>query len=301
MPELFAAVADAAPDAPAVIDEGEVWSYRRLDEASNRLAWRLISLGVGRETPVGVALDRSAELLVALLGILKAGGVYVPLDPGYPDERLAFMLADTAAPVVVVEGRSRERLEGLTGPARLLCLGPEEIHPDASRPPVRVLPEELAYVIYTSGSTGRPKGVAVPHRAIARLVRETDYAQLGPGDRVAHLSNTSFDAATFEIWGALLNGAAVVIVPRAVALAPEELAGRLRRRRRDHDVPDHGAVQPDGAGGARVPLRRCATCSSAARRSIRPRSPGCWRRDRRSGCCTSTARPRAPRSPPGTG
>ena len=229
VPELFAAVVDMAPEAVSVVDEGEVWSYRGLDEASSRLAWRLLARGVGTETPVGVALDRSAALIVALLGILKAGGVYVPLDPAYPDERLAFMLADTAAPVTLVQGPSRERFERLAGPARLLELDGGEHPPDTSRPPVRVLPEELAYVLYTSGSTGRPKGVAVPHRAIVRLVRETNYVQLGPGDRVAHLSNTSFDAATFEVWGALLNGATVVIVPRQAALAREELAARLRR------------------------------------------------------------------------
>jgi len=213
VPELFAAVAAASPDAPALVEGEEVWSYRRLHEASSRLARQLSADGVKPGARVGVAMERSADLVVAFLAVLKAGAAYVPLDPGYPDERLAFMLADTGAAVVLVHERTRERMAALP------------------RPQPGEGGEGLAYVIYTSGSTGQPKGVAVPHQAIVRLVRETDYAQLGPGDRVAHLSNTSFDAATFEIWGALLNGATVVVVPREMALAPAELAALLRRER----------------------------------------------------------------------
>ena len=236
VPELFAAQAAATPEAAAVVGEGvEEWSYRRLDEASSRLAWHLRSLGVGRGSRVGISMERSPDLVVGLLGILKAGGAYVPLDPDYPDERLGFMLDDiagTEAPVVLVHGQTLGRLAGLT--RGLVCLDRdrEEIGGrSAAAPPELTSAADLAYLLYTSGSTGRPKGVAVPHRAIVRLVRGTDFAQLGPEDRVAHVSNTSFDAATFEVWGALLNGGALVVIGREVLLSPDAFAARLRQER----------------------------------------------------------------------
>ncbi|HKH43542.1 MAG TPA: amino acid adenylation domain-containing protein, partial [Thermoanaerobaculia bacterium] len=229
LPELFAAVARELPEAPAIVGEhGEVWTYRWLDEESDRLARHLRSLGVGPEVAVGIAMERSADLILGTLAIVKAGGVYVPLDPSYPDERLSFLLADTAAPLVLVDEHTCKRLAALGGSPQLVEIsGPLE--------PLKSLPSltatALAYVLYTSGSTGRPKGVAVSHQAIVRLVRESDYVRLGPGDRVACLSNPSFDAATFEVWGALLNGATAVVVPRDVVLAPVALADLLRRER----------------------------------------------------------------------
>ncbi|MDP9121764.1 MAG: amino acid adenylation domain-containing protein, partial [Acidobacteriota bacterium] len=236
IPELFAAQVRARPEAVAVLDEdGLSWSYGRLDAASSRLARHLRSVGVDRGSAVGISMERSADLVVGLLGILKAEGAYVPLDPRYPDERLGFMLADLAGataagtPVVLVHGRTRERLAGLAG--CLVCLDQdrEEIGGRSSPPPDRTAGTDLAYVIYTSGSTGRPKGVAVPHRAVVRLVQGTDYAQLGPRDRVAHVSNISFDAATFEVWGALLNGGALVVIAQEVLLEPAAFAERLRQ------------------------------------------------------------------------
>ncbi|HKH47952.1 MAG TPA: amino acid adenylation domain-containing protein, partial [Thermoanaerobaculia bacterium] len=244
LPELFAAVAREHPEAPAIVGaDGTVWTYRRLDAASSRLARHLQGLGVGPESAVGISMERSAELILGTLAIVKAGGAYVPLDASYPDERLAFMLADTGARVVLVHAATRERMAALG--SALVEVGKDGKDNKDSKERESPVPlqslqssmslgggeHHLAYVIYTSGSTGRPKGVAVPHQAVVRLVRETDYVQLGRGDRVAHLSNTSFDAATFEIWGALLNGAALVVVPREVALAPAELADLLRRQR----------------------------------------------------------------------
>jgi amino acid adenylation domain-containing protein len=243
LPELFSEVARRMPEAQALVaPDGEVWSYRRLDEESARLARRLRALGVVPETAVGLCLERSPELILGTLAILKAGGAYVPLDAGYPDERLAFMLADTGARVVLVHGPTRERMERLG--LELIELGEKDIKDSkdikdeahssleslTSLEPFASLPESLAYVIYTSGSTGRPKGVAVPHRGVVRLVRETNYVRLGPGARTGHVANISFDAATYEIWGALLTGAAVVVIPREVVLSPADLAGWIRER-----------------------------------------------------------------------
>jgi amino acid adenylation domain-containing protein len=233
LPELFAGVARERPDAPAVVDEAETWSYRRLDEASNHLAGRLRELGVAPQEPVGLCLERSAEAVVAILAILKAGGVYIPLDPAYPEERLRFMLADTGARVVLVHAATRAQVAALDDGCLLIEVNnPDELGEPSSFTSFQSFsaPTSLAYVIYTSGSTGRPKGVAVPHRGVVRLVQATNYLQIGPRDRVAFLSSISFDAATFEIWGALLNGAALIVVPQETVLSPVAMVRALGRQ-----------------------------------------------------------------------
>jgi amino acid adenylation domain-containing protein len=229
--ELFAAVARARSDAPAVVgDDGEVWTYRRLDEASDRLAKRLRALGAGLEVAVGIALERSPELIAGILAVVKTGSAYVPLDPSYPDERLVFMLADAGVEIVLVDETTRGRLAGLEGKARLLS-GAEG--GAASPLDVPVPAAALGLVIYTSGSTGQPKGVALPQRGVVRLVRDSDFLQIGPGNRLGLASNISFDAATLEIWGALLNGATLVILPLEAVLSPADLASRLERHEID--------------------------------------------------------------------
>jgi amino acid adenylation domain-containing protein len=231
-----AAPGGAACDATAAASSWQAWSYGRLDAESSRLAGHLRALGVLRESRVAVSMERSPELIVALLAILKAGGAYVPLDPGHPDARLRLMLEDTEARLLLVHARTRPRLAELArtagGPAaRLVCVDAERetIAARGGAPPAPRCRkgDDLAYVLYTSGSTGRPKGVAVPHRAIARLVRGVDHARLGPGDRVAHLSSISFDAATFEVWGALASGAAVVVIEREAVMEPARLPATL--------------------------------------------------------------------------
>src|SRR5215210_4809980 len=232
LPALFAAVAAAMPEAPAVVEGEEVWSYGRLAEAARRQAGQLAALGVGPGARVGVAMERSADLVVAFLAILEAGAAYVPLDPGYPDERLLFLLEDTGAAVVLVHERTRERMAGLW-----TCEDVKDIKDSKDPKPLKSLSSlggggsQLAYVLYTSGSTGRPKGVAVPHRAVVRLVRETNYLTLAPGDRLAFNANPSFDSTTFEIWATLLSGAALVVIPQEVLLAPVELAALLEREK----------------------------------------------------------------------
>ncbi|HWW77528.1 MAG TPA: amino acid adenylation domain-containing protein, partial [Pyrinomonadaceae bacterium] len=229
--ELFEERAAQSPEALALAaDTGEV-TYAELNARANRLARRLRGLGVGPEVVVGVMVERSAEMVVALLAVLKAGGAYLPLDPEYPLERLAFMIEDAQVPVLLTQERLLDNLPAHWG--YVLCLedeaesiaaeGAENLGQSAA-------PDNLAYVMYTSGSTGRPKGVCVPHRAISRLVVNTDYVSLSEAETLLQLAPVSFDASTFEIWGALLNGARLAVFP-AERPSLEQLADVLRRRR----------------------------------------------------------------------
>lgn len=232
VPELFEAQARRTPEAVAAAYPDGTLNYGQLNRRANRLAHYLRQAGVVPGVLVGLCVERSTTALVAMLGILKAGGTYVPLDPEYPVERLSFMLQDTRAMVVVTQSGYLEKLPATT--ARLVCLDREEIAIAGQSDEdldggTNAL--NLAYVIYTSGSTGIPKGVQVTHRGIVRLVRNTDYIDIRPSDRFAQVSVISFDAATFEIWGALLNGGQVVGVPREIALSPREFADFLRQQR----------------------------------------------------------------------
>ena len=233
VPALFAAQAQRSPHAVAVVDGARTRSYEEIDTRSGELAHALRDRGVAPGSRVGVCSERSAEEVIAFLGVLKAGCAYVPLDPSHPPARLAAMLADAeAAAVVTTPSAALALAQARTSSARPVLMIDADQPPAA---PVRGDPrldvggEDLAYVMYTSGSTGAPKGVAVPHRAIARLVCGTNYVSLGPKDVIAHLSNPAFDASTFEIWGALLNGARLAIVPRETVLSPTDLAAALER------------------------------------------------------------------------
>jgi len=218
---LFEEQAGRTPDATAVSSAGAALTYAALDHAANRLANHLRRRGVRPETRVGICLERGTELVVAILAVLKAGGAYVPLDPAYPAERLAFMLADSGAPLLL----TRLPLPGGLPPhaAEVVCLDAERERIEAESaqaPAAGVLPENLAYVIYTSGSTGTPKGVLVPHQGLANAAR--GYARelgVGPGDRVLQFASSSFDASVAEMVMALANGATLVLGTRET-LAP---------------------------------------------------------------------------------
>ncbi|MEI6147969.1 MAG: amino acid adenylation domain-containing protein, partial [bacterium] len=228
---LFEDQVKRTPKAPAVEFEGRPLTYRELNRRADQLACRLRSMGVGSESLVGICVERSPLMVIGMLGILKAGGAYVPLDPTYPKERLTFMLDDIQATVLLTQKSLVNRLPAHA--AKTLCLDAEEnLIPSTNQvpTPAPVTGDSLAYVIYTSGSTGRPKGVGVPHKAISRLITNTNYIALGPTDVVAQAASFSFDAATFEIWGALLHGATLVILPEALILSPEHLATRLKAR-----------------------------------------------------------------------
>jgi amino acid adenylation domain-containing protein len=228
---LFAAQAARTPDATAVVFEDEVLSYAALDARSSQLAHHLRDLGVGPEVVVGLCLERSIQMVVALLAILKAGGAYLPLDPDYPAERLAFMLADAQAPVVITQAALCDTLPAHWGHLVVLDAEAQAIAARPTTPPV-VASESgnLAYVIYTSGSTGTPKGAGISHQAVARLVLGTDYVELGAQAVVLQMAPLAFDAATFEVWGPLLNGGSTVLVERELALSPRDLRRTLRQK-----------------------------------------------------------------------
>ena len=229
--ELFAEEAAKRPGAPAVVAGDLVLTYAELDERSNRLAHLLRSRGVGPDVPVGLACRRTPDVVVALLGILKAGGAYLPLDPAYPRERVAWMLEDAKVPVVVGDGPSTASLPDSSATRLLLDAEAAAIASQPSGPVSgQATSESLAYVMYTSGSTGRPKGTLVRHRSVNRLVRAVDYVAFGPDETILFAAPLAFDASTFEIWGALLNGGCVAIHPETVPTA-RGLAESIRRHR----------------------------------------------------------------------
>ncbi|HEX2204684.1 MAG TPA: amino acid adenylation domain-containing protein, partial [Longimicrobium sp.] len=224
----FAARAAEAPDAVALSCGGRTLTYAALEARANRLAHRLRRLGVGPETRVGVCVERSPEGVASLLGVLKAGGVYVPLDPSYPRERLAFMLEDARAAVLVADAASASALPPHALPVVEVDASWAAFDEEpAGAPELPADPNGLAYVVYTSGTTGRPKGVAATHRGVLRVVVDAGYVELSPRDVVLHFAPASFDATTFEVWAALLNGARLAVVP-AGAPALDELGAVIR-------------------------------------------------------------------------
>jgi amino acid adenylation domain-containing protein/non-ribosomal peptide synthase protein (TIGR01720 family) len=221
---VFEAQVDASPDAVAVVFGDAALTYRELDRRANRLANALRKHGVGPEVRVGLFARRSLEMVIAMLAILKAGGAYVPLDPEHPPQRLAFLRADaglriivTATPASDVEALAADDLDVVLVDAA----SPELAHESDARLDAGVTGESLAYVMYTSGSTGAPKGVLVLHRGVVRLVKQTDYAHFGADEVFLQFAPIAFDAATFEIWGPLLNGGKLTIFPGDLAALDE--------------------------------------------------------------------------------
>jgi len=212
--QLFEVQVERTPNAVAAVFGSEQLTYRGLNHRANQLAHHLQGLGVGSETCVGICVERSLDILVGLLGILKAGAAYLPLDPAYPQERLTFMLEDAQVPVLLTQQRQVEKLPSHR--AKVVCLDTDwdAINRESQENPISsVTADNLAYVMYTSGSTGRPKGVSVIHRGVVRLVKGANYANLAAEEVFLQLAPISFDASTLEIWGSLLNGARLVIFP----------------------------------------------------------------------------------------
>ncbi|WP_428833592.1 amino acid adenylation domain-containing protein [Mycolicibacterium porcinum] len=227
IPELFAAQVERAPDAVAVCFDGRSMSYRELDEASNRLARLLISEGAGPGRSVGLMTGRSADAVVAILGVLKSGAAYLPIDPAVPDARVEFMLGDAEPVAVIATAELAERIRGRDVP--VVEIGDPRIDAQPGTPlAVGPAPDDLAHIIYTSGTTGVPKGVAVTHQNVTRLFNGLDVGiAMGPQQVWAQCSSLAFDYSVWEIWGALLHGGRLVVVPEPVTRSPEDLHALL--------------------------------------------------------------------------
>ncbi len=228
---LFEEQVVARPEAVAVIDGDAHLTYQQLQQRATRLGHWLRRQGVGAESRVGVCLDRGVDLLVSLLGILKIGGAYVPLDPHAPPERLAFLVQDAGVQVVVTHASYGQQVEGVEGVSIVVL---DLAWASIGQEPSTMLSDAaggsaaLAYIMYTSGSTGQPKGTLISHRSVVRLVKATNYIHLGSQARVAHVAHVAFDAITFEVWGALLNGGVVVVFEQEAVLTPARFATRVQ-------------------------------------------------------------------------
>jgi amino acid adenylation domain-containing protein len=258
--ELFEQQCLETPTAIAITCGTDSVTYGEANAQANQLAHHLIERGVGHESVVGIALERSIEMVVSMIAVLKAGGCYLPLDATYPHERLRFMVQDSGTEILITQGELRRAFEGLAletvdidGDRDKLAGYPVR---DVMRPE-SVSADSLSYVMYTSGSTGLPKGVEVVHRGVVRLVKNTNYIHLDRTETMAQISKFSFDAITFEVWGALLNGGRLAILPHDVILSPAKLADAIR----EHHVTSMfltaalfnmvAKVKPDAFGGVR--------------------------------------------------
>ncbi|HEJ9140016.1 TPA: amino acid adenylation domain-containing protein [Serratia marcescens] len=222
--ELFEQQARLTPQAIALIQDAQRLSYAQLNARANRLAHRLIERGVQPGDRVAVRLARSIELVCAQLAVIKAGAAYVPIDPQLPAARQAWIANDSGACLMLTDAIGDEEIPQLTVEDR-------EAEDHDGNPALRVSSGATAYIMYTSGSTGTPKGVMTPHQGITRLVRNNRYAAFDADDRIAFAANPAFDASTMEVWAALLNGGALVVIAPEVMMEAERLAAELQRHR----------------------------------------------------------------------
>ncbi|MBC8947417.1 non-ribosomal peptide synthetase [Xenorhabdus sp. TS4] len=229
--QLFEQQAEKTPTAAALIAGDQTLSYAELNARANGLACQLIEQGICLGDHVAILLERSIELVVAQLAILKAGAVYVPVDPNVPDERKNWLINDCAAKLLLTDMQTEIPAELVVPRIHLTC-ETEQIRAEEHRNlDLLGASAEPAYIMYTSGSTGIPKGVIVPHRAVVRLVINNGYADIEPNDRIAFAANPAFDASTFEVWAPLLNGAALVVIDHTTLLTPRDFVQALQAHR----------------------------------------------------------------------
>ena len=199
-------------------DSDSALTYRQLNERANQLAHRLLKMGVNRGDFVGLCTQRSIELVIGILGILKAGAAYIPLDPSYPEDRLDYMAQDSQLQLVV-----RYQSQPKLAVAMIDLADPSLADESLAEPEVMVSADDVAYVIYTSGSTGRPKGVEVTHKNVLRLFTSSDVLfGFGAGDVWSLFHSYAFDFSVWELWGGLLYGGQVVVVPLDIARSPDQ-------------------------------------------------------------------------------
>jgi amino acid adenylation domain-containing protein len=278
---LIEAQALRTPEADAAAFEGERLGYRELERRANRLAAHLVRLGAGPEARVGLFVERSLEMLVGILGVLKAGAAYVPMDPAFPQERLAFMLSDAGARIVLTQTRLAGRLPA--GAAEPVHLDAFDWAGEGAPLETAVRPENLAYVIYTSGSTGRPKGVGVEHRNIVHYVlRVAERLELEPGMAHALVSTIAADLGNTVLFPALVTGGCLHIVAQERVESRALFAEYLRSERIDvlKIVPSHlAALQSGGRPEEVMPARRLVLGGEASRldwiESLRAAAPRC--------------------------
>ena len=205
-------------------------TYRELDEAANRLAHLLVGRGVGPGTFVALSFTRSAEAVVAILAVLKTGAAYLPIDPGLPAARIGFMLDDAAPIAAVTTTGLADRFDGHD--IVVVDVSDPEVDAQPGTAPPAPVPDDIAHLIYTSGTTGVPKGVAVTHRNVTQLFDSLQIGlPLGPGQVWTQCHSYAFDFSVWEIWGALLHGGRLVVVPDSVARSPEDFHALLVAKR----------------------------------------------------------------------
>jgi len=274
--DLFSAQARRTPDAVAATLDGQDVTYSELDRRANRLAHHLQDLGVGPDVVVGICLERSLEMAVAVLGVLKAGGAYLPLDPAYPAQRLAFMLEDARAPVLLTQARLAPNLPAGGAAVVHLDAGWDGIAAASDAAPrCAATPDSLAYVIYTSGSTGIPKGVAMPHRPLVNLIAwQLSRSACGAGARTLQFTSLSFDVAFQELFATWCGGGTLVMIGEAARQDLAALPRLLAERGVDRLFLPFVALQhlaeacaPAGAqAGAGVPAPRLKEVITAGER-----------------------------------
>lgn len=275
--QLFQEQATRTPDALAIRDGDNRLTYREVEDSANRLAHFLLTLGVQSGEPIGIYLERSADGILAILAVLKAGAAYVPLDMASPPARLATIFTEAGLRFVLTQSIhstdiSAQKVKTIT----LEAIHDELAHCSSAPPHVPVAADKMAYAMYTSGSTGAPKGVAVPHQAVVALVCNTDYIHFSSADVLGCASNPAFDASTFEVWGALLQGATAAIIPKDDLLSGSRLSQFVRRAGVttlfvttalfNHLIEEEPSVfQPLDTllfGGERVSARHVAACQT---------------------------------------